>query len=187
MNHINTEPSTPTKSKSFGLSVFTFTFAGAILFLLFMSFFYPGVDLPQGMEGERETSSKEDSSKKPSFELSAVQEPWVFTQEMAKEGERVYRTNCAFCHGNTGLGDGVAGKGLQPLPRNLVEGKWKFGGSSISLYKIITNGVPNTSMASYSSLTPAERWSLVHFIRSITQNKVEDNKEKLSLFGKEAD
>ena len=181
---MNKELLTPSNSKEspFGLYVFIFSFFAAIFFLFFMSFFYPGVDLPQGIGG----ASSQEKVGASAFNLGAVKESWFFSQEMSEEGQKIYNTNCAFCHGDKGLGDGVAGKGLQPPPRNLVEGDWKYGGDSISLYKSITKGVPDTSMASYSSLSPAERWSLVHFIRSITQNKIEDKKEELSAFGKEA-
>ena len=180
-NNVNKKSLSPSKNVSFGLSIFTLSFGATIFFLFFMSFLSPGVDLPQGIGGKN--PSKE-VAEEDSFQLSAVKEPWVFTLEISQEGKRIYNTNCAFCHGDKGLGDGSAGKGLQPPPRNLVEGKWKHGGNSISLYKTITQGMPGTSMASYSSLSPAERWSLVHFIRSITQNKVEDKTEELASFGK---
>ena len=172
----------PSQSSSFGFSIFAFAFGFTILFLFFMSFLSPGVYLPQGIGGKKALKGAPGEK---AFDLSTVKEPWIFTLEMSKEGERSYKTNCAFCHGDKGLGDGVAGKGLQPPPRNLVEGKWKYGGKSVSLFKIITQGVPNTSMASYSSLGPAERWGLVHFIRSITQNKVEDDPDELASFGRE--
>jgi hypothetical protein len=41
-------------------------------------------------------------------------------------------------------------------------------------------------MASFGHLPAADRWSLVQFIRSITQNKVKDDTAKLEAFAKTA-
>ena len=116
--------------------------------------------------------------------LSAIQEYWKSNGVLVAQGQRVYQTYCASCHGNTGLGDGLAGGGLNPPPRNLVEGQWQKGGSSIELYKTLIEGIEGTSMVSFSYLSKIDRWALVHFVRSITENKVEDDEKQLEDFAK---
>ena len=65
-------------------------------------------------------------------------------------------------------------------PRNLVEGKWKKGGTSLGIYDVIANGLPGGSMASWkATIKKGDRWALVAFIRSITENKVADDEAKL--------
>ncbi|MFN8945880.1 MAG: c-type cytochrome, partial [Pseudobdellovibrionaceae bacterium] len=97
-----------------------------------------------------------------------------------------YKNNCAMCHGAEGNGDGASGAGLNPKPRNLVEGNWKMGAGSIAHFKVLQNGIEGGSMASYAHMQPAERWALVHFIDSITQNKGNDTPEQIAAFAKTA-
>jgi mono/diheme cytochrome c family protein len=122
----------------------------------------------------------------PVFDITKVAEPWVSSPEMIEYGHKVFTTNCAMCHGNEGKGDGAAGAALNPKPRNLVEGKWTQGGGDIAHFKVLQNGIKGTSMASYAHFKAADRWALVHFIESITQNKSKDTPEQIAEFAKSA-
>lgn len=115
-----------------------------------------------------------------------VVEPWIETPELVAQGAKLYKTNCAFCHGKEGKGDGMAGKNLKPPPRDIVEGNWKFGGDRASMFKLLTEGSKGTSMAAYGHLPATQRWSLVHFMRSISKNKVTDE-AKLKAFLQDMD
>ena len=118
--------------------------------------------------------------------MAKVDKPWVEAAEVAAHGAKVFANNCAVCHGTKGLGDGPAGLNLNPRPRNMVEGKWKVGGDSISLFKTLQNGIAGSSMASFAHLPAIDRWSLVQFVRSITTNKIKDDPAKLEAFAKTA-
>lgn len=109
---------------------------------------------------------------------------WISTEELISQGSQVYKTQCAVCHGVEGLGDGTPG--LIPPPRNLVEGKWKQGGSSKALFITLQKGVEGTSMVSFQHLSKSDRWALVHYIRSITNNKVPDDTKELEEFAAQA-
>ena len=109
---------------------------------------------------------------------------WISRPILVQQGQQKYQTYCATCHGSAGMGDGPAGAGLKPRPRNLVEGQWTQGGSSIKLYETLSQGIQGTGMASFSYLSPGDRWALVHYIRSITKNKVKDDFKKLEEFAK---
>ena len=110
--------------------------------------------------------------------------PWISSSALISYGGKLYQAQCAICHGVKGLGDGTPG--LIPPPRNLVEGKWKQGGSSKDLFITLQAGVEGTSMISFKHLSKLDRWALVHYIRSITQNKVDDDEKKLEEFAKQA-
>ena len=73
---------------------------------------------------------------------------------------------------------------MNPPPRNFVEGKWKNGGDSATLFKTISTGIPGSSMASFAHIPAPDRWSLVQFIRSLTKNKIQDDPAKVEAFAK---
>lgn len=127
--------------------------------------------IPQ-IAGQEELSSEEKAK------------PWLSTENLINVGSKVYKAQCALCHGAKGLGDGTPG--LIPPPRNLVEGKWRLGGSSKALFITLQKGIEGTSMVSFKHLPKIDRWALVHYVRSITQNKVQDNEKELEQFAGQA-
>jgi len=111
-----------------------------------------------------------------------LDKPWVSQKQAIVYGAKVYKMHCAVCHGAKGLGDGTPG--LNPPPKNLVEGKWSQGGSSKELFITLQKGIAGTSMVSFQHLSKSDRWALVHYIRSITKNKIVDDVKELESFGK---
>lgn len=161
-----------------GFLAFIFSTVFCLVFFVYISFIHPEIDLkevPKEIPGQVKVN------------LATVEKPWVENEAFLAHAQKVYANNCATCHGPTGMGDGATGKGLNPPPRNFVEGKWKVGGTSKDLYSTITNGLPPSSMASFKHLSKVDRWSLVQFIRSITKNKVADNEAQMEAFIKTAE
>ncbi|MEJ5286849.1 MAG: Alternative complex III subunit ActE [Candidatus Kapaibacterium sp.] len=88
------------------------------------------------------------------------------TEEMLKRGEEIYKTTCSTCHGEKGQGDGIAGKGLNPPPRNFAEKDgWKNGRSITQVYKTLQEGIPGSGMVAYEYLSPSEKIALYHIIK----------------------
>jgi mono/diheme cytochrome c family protein len=82
-------------------------------------------------------------------------------------GREVFRATCASCHGETGLGDGPAGLTLNPRPRNFhTAAGWTNGARISDIYRTLQEGIVKNGMASYSYLPPADRFALIHLIRS---------------------
>lgn len=168
-----------------GMIAFVFSMVFTLGFFGYVTFVHKGVQLKEVADVQPDaTQTLAGGAAKPAApkkiaNIAAVKDPWISTPELVDHGAAVYQTNCAVCHGPKGLGDGP-GAGVVPPPRNLVEGKWTRGGDSLSLFNTLTKGSPGTSMAPFAHLVPAERWALVHFVRSITQNKVADNDAKLA-------
>jgi mono/diheme cytochrome c family protein len=160
-----------------GMITFALSFAASIGIMLYVSFFSPGVDLKEVREeaAVEQTVAGGAAEAPKKIDVAAIKEPWLSSDDLVAHGKQLYAQNCAMCHGAEGRGDGVAGGGLNPKPRNLVEGKWKKGGDRLGLYDVLQNGIAGGSMQSYKHLAPADRWALVHFIQSITENKVADN------------
>ena len=134
------------------------------------------IDLNE-LEEEQQASSQESG-------VEAIKKPWIVSKELLSHGEKIYKVQCALCHGAKGLGDGSPG--LVPPPRNLVEGKWKQGGSLKNLFITLQKGVAGSSMVPFQHLPQTDRWALVHYIHSITKNKVADDIKELEEFAKQA-
>lgn len=166
-----------------GMLAFLFSMGFSIAFIFYLVAIHSGVDLKENVIDPRAATQLEGG---PQFDISKVSEPWVESEDLVKYGQKVYTTNCAMCHGPDGKGDGPAGAALNPKPRNFVEGKWTKGDGVINHFKVISSGISGTSMAGYSHFTTADRWALVHYIESITQNKSKDSAESVSEFAKSA-
>jgi mono/diheme cytochrome c family protein len=90
------------------------------------------------------------------------------TPEMLARGVVLYGQNCASCHGTAGVGDGAAGKGLNPAPRNFTKPEGWVNGSHIDgIFKTLDQGVKGSSMVAYTMLTKRDRMALVHYVRSL--------------------
>lgn len=161
-----------------GFITFIFTMVFVLSFFVYLVAIHPGVDM--GEKVREVEATKVEAPKL--IDMASVKEPWVENADVVAYGANFFKTNCAMCHGDKGMGDGPAGAALMPKPRNLVEGKWKQGGTSVDLFKTITSGIPGSSMAAFGHFKPSDRWALVQFIRSITQNKAADDAAKLKEF-----
>lgn len=167
-----------------GMSAFIFSMAFVFCFFIYIVVVHPGVNLDEKIVDPAAVT--QGATGEAAFDIATVSEPWVPNDQVVAHGKKLFATNCAMCHGNEGKGDGAAGAGLNPKPRNLVEGKWTQGEGVIAHFKVVTNGIPGTSMAGYGHFKPADRWALIQFIESITQNKSTESPEKVAEFAKTA-
>jgi high-affinity iron transporter len=79
-------------------------------------------------------------------------------------GARVYRAQCASCHGPAGRGDGPAAAGLTPVPADLTDFRKLAAVTPLDFYRRVTIGVAGTSMPAYESrLTAEERWAVARY------------------------
>lgn len=92
------------------------------------------------------------------------------SEEMITKGKELYDANCQSCHGVTGLGDGPAGIALNPRPRNFhnAEG-WTNSNSIEGMYKTLQEGIISRGMAAYEYLSPLDRFSIIHYIRTFSE------------------
>lgn len=160
-----------------GMIAFVFSMIFTLGFFVYVSFLSGGVDLKEVAEeaDATQTLAGGEAAAPKKVDVSGIKEPWIESEDLIAHGNQLYQTNCALCHGADGLGKGPAGGGLNPPPRNLVEGDWKIGGSRLALFKVLQEGIPGTSMQAYKHMPVVDRWALVHYVRSITENKVADD------------
>ena len=161
-----------------GMWAFLFCMAFTMVFFIYISFMTGGIDLkevkPDQGGGAAPLAGQQAEGPKKIADINSVKQPWTVTPELVEHGHAIFKVNCVMCHGEKGLGDGPAGVALNPKPRNMVEGKWKKGGDTLALFKTVTAGLP-PGMPPFAHLAPGDRWALVHFIHSITENKVKDD------------
>lgn len=76
-------------------------------------------------------------------------------------GARIYRHNCAFCHGLPGQPEYPPGKGMFPKPPELFKGHGVTDDPPGETYWKVANGIRLTGMPAYTgSLTTQEMWQV---------------------------
>jgi len=101
-------------------------------------------------------------------EVLAMEVP-ASSPEIVAKGKELFDANCTSCHGPEGLGDGDAGKSLDPAPRNLTAtDEYKYGHMDLALFRTSAYGIDGTGMAPWGDiLEPDEQWAIVHYVRTI--------------------
>lgn len=159
-----------------GLIAFLASMAFVFAFFFYIVFINKGITLDEKVQ----TPAAADA---PKFDLASVKEPWLPNADVAVAGQKLFKQNCAMCHGEKG--DLVGGL---PNARNLVEGQWKQGSGLINHYKVLQTGIAGTQMASFkASLKPMERWAILNWMDTVTNNKSKDTPEDVAKFATSAD
>lgn len=160
-----------------GFYAFLLTLVFSCFWVSYFLFVNNKIDLAEISESVEESAPEGLTSEEQS-------RPWVSTANLVSHGAKIYQAQCALCHGAKGLGDGTPG--LIPPPRDLVEGKWRLGGTPQALFSTLQKGIEGGSMVSFKHLPKLDRWALVHYVRSITQNKISYSEEELEEYAKTA-
>lgn len=109
-----------------------------------------------------------------------VQEIAKPTAELIAKGKELYQASCASCHGNEGKGDGVAGAGLNPPPRNFIsKDGWTNGMTLADMFKTLEEGIAGTAMVAYEYMPVADRFAIIHYIHSLMGEYPENTPQEL--------
>ncbi|MGH1419432.1 MAG: c-type cytochrome [Hyphomicrobiaceae bacterium] len=95
--------------------------------------------------------------------------PLPITEDVVRAGAKLYADNCASCHGARGMGDGEAGKGLNPSPALLAHLiQMPMAVDSYLLWSISDGGAEfKTGMPAFKDvLTKQEIWKIVAYMRA---------------------
>ncbi|MEE9519808.1 MAG: c-type cytochrome, partial [bacterium] len=102
--------------------------------------------------------------------------PPKVTPELLKEGEALFKKECAVCHGTGGKGDGSAADFLFPKPRNFTTGVFKLRSTPSgspptdeNLFRTITRGMPGSAMPSFAFLSERGRWALLAYVKELAK------------------
>ena len=87
-------------------------------------------------------------------------DPLPFNDENMAAGARLYKTNCAVCHGLPGAAKSSIAKGMFPEPPQLFEDPVTDDPEGITYWKV-THGIRLSGMPGFDkSLSDTERWQL---------------------------
>jgi high-affinity iron transporter len=92
------------------------------------------------------------------------------------KANKLYMNNCMSCHGETGRGDGISGKGLEPAPTNFHDLERMHNVSPYGAFNTISLGVNGTGMASHDYISEEDRWSLAYYISAFRFGNIEEIK-----------
>lgn len=110
----------------------------------------------------------------PGAEDPGAKTPPAVTPELIAQGKGLYARECADCHGVEGKGDGAAAYLLYPKPRDFVKSEYRIVSTwdrlptDDDLFNTITRGMPGSSMPPWDRLSERERWSLVYYLKSLS-------------------
>ena len=108
--------------------------------------------------------SIQDARTVPPIDIFKISKP---TDDLIQKGKELYNKTCASCHNETGAGGGPVSAGLNPAPRNFTSSdNWINGRKLSNIYTTLEEGIQGSAMISYNFLTPEERISLAHYIRT---------------------
>lgn len=100
------------------------------------------------------------------IQLSKIEVAPTSRPDLGK-GAKIYEVTCVSCHGASGLGDGIAGQGLDPKPANFHDAELVLNSSPYKFYNTIRLGVPGTGMAAFTNLSDEEVWDLAFYLKSL--------------------
>lgn len=84
------------------------------------------------------------------------------------EGQGLYLTQCAGCHGAAGAGDGLYARSIGQLP-DLTQWSDAAQFSDAALFALIAEGRAGTAMPAFArALDEASRWKLVAYLRTLS-------------------
>jgi high-affinity iron transporter len=93
---------------------------------------------------------------------------------------KLFKNNCSSCHGETGKGDGLLAKDLQPAPTDFSDKSRANNRSIFGLYQAITNGLDGTAMPSFKHFTEKQRWSLAFRVAGIAYTNAEQQNANIT-------
>ena len=97
------------------------------------------------------------------------------TEPTPEKGKKIYLEKCAYCHGESGDGDGPSAPYSSPKPRNFTKGHIKLRTTPYGklptdqdIFDAITQGMRATTMPGWGHLPENDRWSLVLYLKSFS-------------------
>ncbi|MBZ5713354.1 c-type cytochrome [Nannocystis pusilla] len=74
--------------------------------------------------------------------------------ELVRAARQIFDTRCANCHGPHGRGDGPAGRGLSPRPRDFGDPAWQASVDDDRLRRVIVGGGAAVGLSAHMQANP---------------------------------
>ena len=104
---------------------------------------------------------------------AGLTDPVAADEESLARGAELYGTNCATCHGDGGMGDGPAGKTLDP-PASPIAHTSQMLGDDYLFWRISEGGAQfQSAMPPWKDVLDEQaRWDLINYIRALGSGEV---------------
>ncbi len=141
--------------------------------------FYTGqIDNPNPNAPVQSTTDASGNTIVTSFPNAIDEFPVAVTKELVDRGQERYNIYCGVCHGALGEGDGMIVRRGFPKPPTYHDDRLRNAPVG-HFYDVITNGFGR--MSSYaSSVSPADRWAIVAYIRALQLSQSPDQTLKMN-------
>jgi mono/diheme cytochrome c family protein len=108
-------------------------------------------------------------------EYAGLTNPIPADKASIERGAEIYTTNCATCHGDGGMGDGLGGEGLDPAPAPIAHSSQMLGDDY--LYWRISEGgqmepFNSTMIAWKGALNEEAKWDVINYVRALGSGAV---------------
>jgi mono/diheme cytochrome c family protein len=109
---------------------------------------------------------------KPPADYAGRTNPLPLTIAGLEQAKHIFTRDCTPCHGYAGTGGGIFRAGLQPPPPDFGDGSYGTRDKPVfddaDYFWRISEGLPWSAMPAWKSrYSQAERWNLVHYVRSL--------------------
>ena len=105
-------------------------------------------------------------------EYSGLTSPTAADEESITRGGEIFAVNCASCHGDGGMGDGIAIAGLDPAPAPIAHTTQKMGDNYL-FWRISEGGAQfNSAMPAWKDILDEQaRWDVINYVRALGAGK----------------
>ena len=83
---------------------------------------------------------------------------------LLKRAKKLYKENCAECHGVDGRANTTRAKELKPPPSNFRDPSVMAALSPFKAFNVLSFGIPGTAMASFDAFSEQDRWYLAFYL-----------------------
>lgn len=95
-----------------------------------------------------------------------IDPPPLEDQSLIEKGFVHFHSKCVPCHGAPGIAPGDAGKGMLPLPTNLVESARNL--TAAEIFWVLRNGIKMTGMPAWQfRFEDDDLWAIVAFVKQL--------------------
>jgi mono/diheme cytochrome c family protein len=106
-------------------------------------------------------------------EYSGLTSPIAADEASITRGGEIFAVNCASCHGDGGMGDGIASGGLEPAPAPIAHTTQKMGDNYL-FWRVSEGGAQfNSAMPAWKDILDEQaRWDVIHYVRALGAGEV---------------
>jgi len=96
-------------------------------------------------------------------------------------GQALYTTNCAICHGQDGSAQVALAKTMAPPPTNFLDPERVSGLTPYKAFNALSFGITGTAMPAFVTLEEKERWEVAFYLFTLRQPPCDHSPPRASL------